>query len=99
MARWMGYLGATLRQVFMRAGRADVSLRDVTIAQRGNRGLWVRMTSRTGSARRILWDFEKVSELKLDTEGDGSNSGARWGETNLRATGVARDGDQIKKTA
>ena len=32
----MGYLGATLTQVFMRAGEADVSLRDVTIAQMGN---------------------------------------------------------------
>ena len=29
----MGYLGATLTQVFTRAGGADVSLRDVTIAQ------------------------------------------------------------------
>ena len=32
----MGYLGATLTQVFTRAGGADVSLRDVTIAQMGN---------------------------------------------------------------
>ena len=27
----------------------------------------MRMTSRTGSARKILRDFEKVSELRLDT--------------------------------
>ena len=27
----------------------------------------MRMTSRTGSARRILGDFEKVCELRLDT--------------------------------
>ena len=33
----MGYLGATLTQVFTSAGGADVSLRDVTIAQMGNR--------------------------------------------------------------
>ena len=33
----MGYLGATLTQVFKHAGGADVSLRDVTIAQMGNR--------------------------------------------------------------
>ena len=33
----MSYLGATLTQVFMRAAGADVSLRDVTIAQMGNR--------------------------------------------------------------
>ena len=32
----MGYLGATLTQVFTRADRADVSLRDVTVAQMGN---------------------------------------------------------------
>ena len=32
----MGYLGATLTQVFTCAGGADVSLRDVTIAQMGN---------------------------------------------------------------
>ena len=63
----MGYLGAALRQVFMRVRRADVSLRDVTIAQRGNGGYWVQMTTRTGSARRIWEDFEKVSELRIDT--------------------------------
>ena len=32
----MGYLGATLRQVFTCVGGTDVSLRDVTIAQVGN---------------------------------------------------------------
>ena len=32
----MGYLGATLTKVFTRVGGADVSLRDVTIAQVGN---------------------------------------------------------------
>ena len=32
----MGYLGATLTQVFTRAGEADVSLRDIPIAQMGN---------------------------------------------------------------
>ena len=35
-AQHMGYLGATLAQVFTRERRADVSLRDVTIAQMGN---------------------------------------------------------------
>ena len=34
--RLMGYLGATLTQVFTRAGGPDVSLRDVIIAQMGN---------------------------------------------------------------
>ena len=32
-AQCMGYLGATLTQVFTRSRGADVSLRDVTIAQ------------------------------------------------------------------
>ena len=36
-APYMGYLGATLTQVFTRVRRADVSFRDVTIAQMGNR--------------------------------------------------------------
>ena len=35
----MGYLGATLTQVFTRACRADMSLRDVTIAWDGKWGL------------------------------------------------------------
>ena len=35
----MGYLGATLTQVFTHVGGADVSLRDVTIAQIGNGAL------------------------------------------------------------
>ena len=44
-----------------------MSLRDVTIARDGKRGYTVRVTSRTGSARGIWGDFEKVSELRLDT--------------------------------
>ena len=55
----MGYLGATLTQVFTRAGGADVSLRDVTIARDWKRGYRVRMMSRTGSARRILGILKK----------------------------------------
>ena len=54
--------------MFTRACRADVSLRDVTIETRdGKQGYTVRVTSRTRSARRILGDIEKVSELRLDT--------------------------------
>ena len=34
--RTMVYLGATLTPVSMHVGEADVSLRDVTIAQKGN---------------------------------------------------------------
>ena len=56
----MGYLGATLTQVFTHARGANVSLRDVTVGKRDYR---VRVTSRTESARRIFWDFEKVSLL------------------------------------
>ena len=41
-----------------------MSLRDVTIARDGKRGYTVRVTLRTGSAWRILGDFEKVSELR-----------------------------------
>ena len=57
-ARHMGYLGATLMQVLTRACGADVSLRDVTISRDGKQGYKVRVTSRTGSARRI-WGISK----------------------------------------
>ena len=53
------------------AGGANVSLRDVTISRDGKQGCTVRMTSRTGSARRILGDFEKVRiKLRQDTRRD-----------------------------
>ena len=45
--------------------RVDMSLRDVTIAQMGNGGSRVRMTSRTRSARKIWGDFEKVSRVEM----------------------------------
>ena len=63
----MGYLGATLTQVFTRAGGADVSLRDVTIAQ-WETGLEsagdVTHRKRAGD----LGDFEKVSSWVLPRE-------------------------------
>ena len=40
---------------------------------------------------RILGDFEKELSWELDTEREGSTFGARRGQTNLRATGAARD--------
>ena len=43
-------------------------------------------------AQRILGDLKKSVELRLDTERVGSTFGARRGQTNLRATGAARDG-------
>ena len=63
----MGYLGATLTQVFMHVGGTDVSLRDVTIAQMeiGARELW--MTSRTGSARGGFGGFWKSQLVELRT--------------------------------
>ena len=65
-----------------------MSLRDVTIARDEEQGDGVRMTSRTGSARRILGISKKVRELKLDAERGGSTFGTRSGETNLRAMGA-----------
>ena len=57
------------------ACRADVSLRDVTIARDEEQGDGVRMTSRTGSAQRIWGISKKVRELKLDSGRDGRLSG------------------------
>ena len=56
----MGYLGATLTQVFRRAGGADVSLKDVTIAQIGN---GVESVGDVTHRKRAedMGDFEKVS--------------------------------------
>ena len=50
------------------------------------------MTSRTGSARRILGDLKsQLVELNSASEEDGWLSLARKGQTNLHATGAARD--------
>ena len=83
----------------MRAHWADMSLRDVTIARDDETGDKVRVTSRTGSVRRILGISKKFRELKLNAERGGSTFGARWGETNLRAMGAAHDRGQMKKPA
>ena len=94
----LGLVGCKLDAgVNARAG-ADVSLRDVTIV-RDETGDEVRMKSRTGSARRILGIWRKLSELKLDAERGGSTFGARWGETNLPAMGASRDRGQMKNPA
>ena len=60
----MGYLGATLTQVFSGARGVDVSLRDVTIARDGKRGYRVQVMSHTGSARRI-WGILKCQLVEL----------------------------------
>ena len=83
----------------MQAHRADMSLRDVTKASDDETGDKVRVTSRTGSARRIWGILKKVEVLKLDAELGGSTFGTRWGETNLYAMGAARDREQMKKPA
>ena len=87
----MGYLSASLTQVFTHAGGTDVSLRDVTIAQMGN-GATECGWRHAPEARGGFGGFWK-SQFKLDTEREGSTFGARWGLTNLRATGAARDGE------
>ena len=76
-----------------------MSLRDVTIARDDEMSDKVRVTSRTGSARRIWGISKKVRELKLDAERGGSTFGGRRGETNLRTMGAARDRGQMKKPA
>ena len=60
----MGYLGATLTQVFTRAGRADVSLRDVTIAQMGN-GVRECGWRHVPEARGGFWGFWKSSWVEF----------------------------------
>ena len=79
----------------LRRRRADVSLRDVTIAQ--DETGWQGENDVTHRKRaEDFGDFkEKLGELKLDSERGGSTLGARWGETNLRAMGAARDRGQM----
>ena len=60
----MGYLGATLTQVFTHARRTDVSLRDVTIARDGKRGL---ASANDVTYRKCAEDFgnlKKVSRVE-----------------------------------
>ena len=76
--------------VHTRTRGADVSLRDVTIAQMGNGGGYrVRLTSRTGSTRRIFGILKKLDELKLDTE----RKGLTFACSRRPWAGVARDGE------
>ena len=69
LAQCMGYLGATLTQVFMRVGWADVSLRDVTIAQMGN-GARECGWRHAPEARGGFWGFWK-SQLSSASGEDG----------------------------
>ena len=76
----MGYLGATLTQVFTRVGGADVSLRDITIAQIENKATecgWRHAPEAHGG----FWRFWKSQFVELSpTSGeDGWLSLARGG--------------------
>ena len=74
----MPYLGDTLKQVFTRTCGADVSLRDVTIAQDGKTGL---QSAGDLTHRKSVEDFGnlKKESWELDTERDGGLSLARGG--------------------
>ena len=80
-----------------RACGVDVSLRDVTIAHIGS-GVtgceWRHAPEERGGFGGLR---RKLESWKLDTERGGSTFGARWGETNLRAMGAARDGGKWKR--
>ena len=60
----MGYLGATLTQVFAHVGGANMSLRDVTIAQTGN-GLESAGDVTHRKRAEDFVDFEKVSWVEF----------------------------------
>ena len=62
----MAYLGATLMQVFTRARRADVSLRDVTIAKMGN-GTTDCGWRHAPEAHGEFWGFWKSQLVELKT--------------------------------
>ena len=86
----MGYLGATLTQVFTRAGGADVSLRDVTIAQ-----MWNGLESAgdvTHRKRVEDWGGLKKSELSSASGEDGWLSLARRSQTSGLVAGATRVG-------
>ena len=89
----MGYLGATLTQVFTRAGGADVSLRDVTIAQMGN-GARECGGRHAPEARGGFWKFWKSQLVELRTRHRTRRVDFRGSQKpdDLRATGAARDG-------
>ena len=59
----------------------------------------MRVTSRTGSARRFCENLKKVESWVLDAKREGSMFGAHRREANVRPMGAARDGGQMSKTA
>ena len=76
-------------------GRMEVSLRCHNSPRRNR----VRVTSRTGSAQRFVWEFEERQSRVLDAKREGSTFGARRREASLRPMAAARDGVQMNKTA
>ena len=77
----------------MRMRGADVSLKDVTIAQMGNGARECEWRHTLEAHAEDFGDFEESQwSWELDTEREGSTFGARRGQTNLRATGAARMG-------
>ena len=91
----MGYLGATLTWVFTHAGRTDVSVRDVTIAQMGNGATeceWRHAPEAFGGFGGF-WKSQLV-ELSPASEEDGWLSLARGG----LATGAHEMGGVIWKS-
>ena len=78
----------------MRGGRATQRCHNSPkMTERGDR---VRVTSRTGSARRCVGDLKKVRETRHQTKR--LTFGACRREANLRPMGAAQDGDQMNKT-
>ena len=68
----MDYLGAKLTQVFTRAGGADVSLRDVTIAQMGNGATecgWRHAPEERGGSGEI-WKSQVVESCRPKKKGN-----------------------------
>ena len=48
----------------------------------------VRVTSRTGSTRKFVWEFEENKSRDLDAKREGSIFGARRSEANVRPMGA-----------
>ena len=97
-AQCIGYLGATLPQVFTRACGANVSLRDVTIAQIGNGatecgcrhapedlGILKRSVSWVDSCRpKKKGDFRLLAEALLRVRTCWWGGGGRWKSQNKK---------------
>ena len=96
-AQCMGYLGATFTQVFTRTGGADVSLRDVTIAQmeNGARECGWRHAPEARGGFGGFWKIQLV-ELSPAPEEDGWLSLACRSQASGLVLGAARDGGRWK---